>query len=296
MGTDKDWLLIANYLDFNHILNATGFTIAALLEMPFTVQFKPVELYMNGNYEGLYLLTEQIEKDNNRVEIDDEGVLLELDTYYNDINKFRSQNYSLPINIKYPKTVDASGLNTLRNDFNTFESLVSSPDFPKTKYKDYFDISAYCDYMIVTYLTDNLEINHPKSTFMYKNAKGKYTMGPVWDFDWGFSFQYNRSYFNYASGDLFWKTPGVGTRFFSRLITDPEVKKLFKQKWTDFRAKKFSDVLVFIDNYSKIIEKPRNADLEKWNLNNRDFNTEILNLKTWLGNKATFIDNMVKGW
>ena len=99
-GSDKDWLLIANYLDKNHILNATAFTIAELLQMPFTPKFKPVEVQLNGSFLGLYLLTEQIEKEKTRVEIDDKGIILELDKYYNDTNKFRSSKYNLPINIK----------------------------------------------------------------------------------------------------------------------------------------------------------------------------------------------------
>jgi CotH kinase protein len=295
-GADKDWLLIANYLDDNHILNATAFTIADALQMPYTSKFIPVEVVINGTYQGLYLLTEQIEKEKNRVNIDEGGVILEMDTYFNDEFKFRSKTYNLPVNIKYPKTMDAAKLNSIKLDFDIMESKVASIEFPNTNYADYFDTESLCNYLIAYYLTDNQEINHPKSIFLHKNSTGKFQMGPVWDFDWAYSFEYGGKHFNYPSGDLFWSNPSSGTNFYKRFLQDPKVKAQFKLKWTDFRSKKFASVIDFIDVYSKSIKVARLRDINKWNKSQKDYSTELSNMKFWLNSKANFIDNMVKGW
>jgi CotH kinase protein len=297
LGEDKDWVLIANYLDFNHLLNAAGLKVGADLGMAFTPKFKPVELIVNGSYQGLYLLTEQIEREKKRVNIDEGGCLLELDQYYNDANKFRSANYNLPVNIKYPKIADATAINKIKADFSIFENSIKSANFPTNNYKDFVDLEAMADYFIVSYLTDNQEINHPKSVFMHKNANGKFIMGPVWDFDWAFSFNYNESYFNWANGDLFWKPAGVGTSFFSRFLLDPTFKAIFKKRWLNYKSTKFDSMLVYIEDYSKLVEKARKKDANKWRPNNPvNYTSELSRFKSWMSGKATFIDNMVKDW
>ena len=59
---------------------------------------------INGKYLGLYLLTEQVELDKNRINVGDGGVLLELDSYYDEDWKFKSDKYQLPVNVKRPQT------------------------------------------------------------------------------------------------------------------------------------------------------------------------------------------------
>ncbi len=295
-GLDKDYNLLANYLDFNHITNAAGFTIAKLLEMPYTSSFQPVELYLNDNFQGLYLLTHQVEKENTRVNIDDLGTLVELDSYYNDQYKFKTPNYALPINVKYPKTMDEARFAKIKADFNALDASIASAQFPNSNFADLLDIDAFCDYLIVTYLTDNREINHPKSTFMYKNSKGKIAKGPVWDFDWGFGFQYNESYFNNPTANLFSGSSSSGNKFFTKIMTSPVVRAKFKEKWNNFKTTKFDKLLSFVDTYSKTIQNARQSDLNRWNLKNRDFPTEMNNMKTWLTKKSEKIDSMVMAW
>ncbi len=295
-GFDKDYNLLANYLDFNHITNAAGLTIAKLLEMPYTSSFQPVEVYLNNTFQGLYLLTHQIEKESTRVNIDDLGTLVELDTYYDDVFKFKTTNYSLPINVKYPKTMDETRFSKIKSDFNALDASIASAQFPNSNFEDLLDIDAFCDYLIVTYLTDNREINHPKSVFMYKNSKGKITMGPVWDFDWGFGFQYNESYFNNPNANLFSGSSSNGYKFFSKIMTSPLVRSKFKEKWNNFKATKLEKLLAFVDTYSKTIANARQSDLSKWNLKNNNFPAEITNMKTWLIKKSEKIDSMVMAW
>ena len=296
-GQDKDYLLIANYLDFNHMANATGFTLASLLEMPFTCKFKPVEVSLNGNYQGLYLLTQQVEKENNRVNIDDLGALVELDTYYNDPNKFKTSNYALPINIKYPKMVDANLLAKIKADFNVLDAAVASAQFPNNNLTDILDLDSFCNYMLLTYLTENREINHPKSTFMHKNATGKIFMGPVWDFDWAMGFDSNNgTYYNGGNSDVLQKSTQVGAKFFTRIMTAPIVRARFKEKWLAFKADKMDKLMNFVDTYSKGITTARQSDISKWNLKNLEYSNEIVRMKNYLNKRASYIDNMVQSW
>lgn len=50
LGEERDWILLANYIDPTLMLNAVAFKIGQLLELPFTNHAIPVDLYLNGEY------------------------------------------------------------------------------------------------------------------------------------------------------------------------------------------------------------------------------------------------------
>ena len=69
MGKAKKWLLIANAFDDTLVRNASAFFIAELLKLPYTPKFQYVDVYINGNFVGNYLLSEKVEIGKNRVKI-----------------------------------------------------------------------------------------------------------------------------------------------------------------------------------------------------------------------------------
>lgn len=184
----KNWVLLNEYLDGTMLYNSIPFKVGHLLEIPYTNTMIPVELTINGEYWGVYAFTEHKEVGEGRIDIGGDGVLLELDSYYDEDWKFKSDNYSLPVMAQYPKSKNVTNgqFDVIRQDFNTFEQLVYDSSFPNNNYGDYFDDLSFVNYMIVYELTLNMEINHPKSTYMNKLAGGKYRMGIIWDFDWGY--------------------------------------------------------------------------------------------------------------
>ena len=70
MGEAKTWILLANYLDQSLIRNSIMYKIGSLLGMK-TSEFKSVDLYLNGEYYGVYLLCEKIQIHPERVDIFD---------------------------------------------------------------------------------------------------------------------------------------------------------------------------------------------------------------------------------
>lgn len=85
MGADKEWALLANYFDPTHMRNYYAYRFAKALGLEFSIDAEFVEVYLNGNYNGLYLLTETVKTNKERVNIEtndfSKGVpfLLELD-------------------------------------------------------------------------------------------------------------------------------------------------------------------------------------------------------------------------
>ena len=71
MGKAKRWVLIGNYLDKSMIRNQMTFDMARYAGLAYTPECRQVSLYINNEYIGLYLLTEKIEIDDDRVNIRD---------------------------------------------------------------------------------------------------------------------------------------------------------------------------------------------------------------------------------
>ena len=71
MGPHKTWILLANYLDLSLIRNQLMLDLGVHLGVPFAVECRQVDVYINGAYEGLYLLTEKVQLGKERVNITD---------------------------------------------------------------------------------------------------------------------------------------------------------------------------------------------------------------------------------
>ncbi len=71
MEADRSWALISNAHDSSFTRNYTAMTLAELLHMPFVPEQKPVDVYLNGQYLGAYLLSEKVQIGKGRVEIRD---------------------------------------------------------------------------------------------------------------------------------------------------------------------------------------------------------------------------------
>ena len=71
MGKNKHWVLLADYYDPSHIRNKITYWMGKKLGMAYTPECVYVDVVMNGQYYGSYLLSEQVRVGNSRVDIDD---------------------------------------------------------------------------------------------------------------------------------------------------------------------------------------------------------------------------------
>jgi hypothetical protein len=125
MGSDKEWALLANYFDPTYMRNYYAYMLANALGLEYTCDCKFVEVYINNEYNGLYLLTETVKTSKERVDIEIDSqtaetpFLLELDMKvvqdnpnYMDViddeafllNNSKYNNKVYPFATKYPKS------------------------------------------------------------------------------------------------------------------------------------------------------------------------------------------------
>jgi hypothetical protein len=292
LAESKNWVLLANYLDGTLMLNAIAMKSGQLLGMPYTNHMIPVDVTLNNTYLGSYMFTEQVEVGATRVPVQTGGVLLELDQNFDEPWEFMSNNYQLPVMVKYPNLTTADELEPIKTAFHQLEDLVADPGFPNNNYPDYIDTASVVDYLIVHMLTDNEEINHPNSTYMYRPENGKFAMGPIWDFDWAFGYEMNQQYFTAYDMLLFWQNrPELGTNFFSRFLLDPGIRLHFKENWADFKQHSMPALLTYLDDYESRVESSRSLDYLLWKTGSGNFRADVQKLKSWLINRAAFIDS-----
>lgn len=71
MEKAKAWCLIANYEDKSLVRNQVTYGLGEAIGMKETPDCKNTDLYINGEYKGVYLITEKVEIKKNRVDIYD---------------------------------------------------------------------------------------------------------------------------------------------------------------------------------------------------------------------------------
>ena len=297
LGQAKNFVLLANYIDPTLMLNSVAFKIGHLLGIPFTNHAIPVDVTFNGKYKGSYLLTEQVEIYESRVNIDPEkSIMWEFDSYFDEDWKFKSDAFNLPIMVKDPDMENQAQFDYWKNDLNAFLNKFNEP-LVNNDYINLIDIESVVNYLIVFNLTLNMEINHPKSVYMYKEKNGKYFMGPLWDFDWAYGYEGTFKHFSNASQPLLTDQMGngVGKAFFGRFLTDARIKELYKKNWTAFRAGKFQELLRYIDNYAEILQPSVKRDSEIWT-NTQSFKSKVRELTNWLNKRANYIDSEVTNY
>ena len=304
----KSYVLLANFIDCSLMRNAVAMKIAQLLEMPYTNHIVPVNLEFNGQYMGSYMLTEKIGINSGSLSDIDEttGVLLELDTNYDEKYKFKSALEGLPVMIKGPDfdelyEADQSitpdeRLSIWKDDFEILESAVVNGD--DTAVGNMLDMDSFVDFMMVNLITGNQELQHPKSVYMYCPQIGlKYRFGPVWDFDWAYMF-----YHAGIGGDE--KLPsdkkicGRET-FFVKLMRLPSFQEKFVERWSFFKDNVYPQVVEYMEEYAKTIEVSAFQNGEVWGYDEKrpgvgtsaTFHENYEELSTWLRERIECIDN-----
>lgn len=187
MPSQKRWVLLANYLDNSFMKNEMAFYLSRQLGMEYTVRGQFVNLVLNGNYVGMYWLGEQIRTDKNRVNIDDnKDYLIEMDQYFDETWKFRTDLMQMPAQVKNDDKMTQDRLTYLKERLDAIEAVICNPNFPgNNTFTDMIDIDSFAKFFLVNQIMYNLEISNPKSFFLVFDGTSEILKaGPVWDFDW----------------------------------------------------------------------------------------------------------------
>ena len=230
MASAKDYVLLAEFGDKSLLRNFVGHKLSDLTGVSYTLDYRYVNLYINHQYEGLYMLTEQVEIDKNRLNIDESetsnAFFLELEDWTR-IESGDEENYEYIVFGNRALLVESPALRDIEDDHtrlfraNQIKSYLTGmyQSFKTNQYTNYIDEESFINYFIVQEITKNVVINF-SSVFMYKDHNEPLKMGPLWDFDISLG---NGDYYDYLP-ERFYATHNF---IFNELIKN----QVFKQKY-----------------------------------------------------------------
>lgn len=294
----KSWVLLANAQRGSLMANAISMKIGQIAGAHYTNHIIPVDLYMNGRYMGNYMFTEKVGMANNSVDIDEElGYLLELDTYgSSDEPIYRTGVYNLPVKIAEPDledyTIDIA--NARREAMIKDVREMSAVVFDGGDLETVLDVDALARFYLANDFSLNQEINHPKSTFLYKNEgdpEGKLTFGPIWDFDWGYGYETTASYcYSNATSTLI--NYNMAAHGFWEDISNNEIfRKNYYKVWKEFLDNNgMEEMEDYIDSYYNFAKNSFDSNAVIWSGNGYT-ETDRDRAKQWLKERKNYIYN-----
>ena len=193
MAAAKKWVLLANAFDDSLMRNSLGCKLADRLGMTFSADFEFVDLWVNGEYRGNYIIGEKNEIGGNRLDLSDsEGILCEYDSvfYAGEDIWFKTENSGEHFAVKETKSDNTedinAGVNSFKKTYNDFVKYICNTDRTAVTIDElgkYVDVESVAQYYLVTEYMTNFE-SYCTSFFMYKDGENDVIhFGPVWDFD-----------------------------------------------------------------------------------------------------------------
>ncbi len=265
MPKHKRWCLLANWMDRTNIRNEIALEIGRRMSgLAWSPRGKFVDLVFNGKFAGNYYVCEQIKIDPNRVNIDEMsesdvsgdnltgGYLLELDSYFDEVNKFRTDILDLPVNFKDPDedVLQPAQFEYVRNYFNDVESKLDKHS-AYSEIEALLDIDSFIDWWLLQELTVNTEPWHPKSSYMYKARNGKLFAGPIWDYDWD---TFREDCESWQLRKSIW---------YGYLFTYPEFVDRVKERWAIHKTN-LSSIPYYIDEVASYVSESAIYDGDLW--------------------------------
>jgi len=294
MSADKDWALLANYLDKTLLRNMAAFQIARIAGMSWTPNSISVDLYMNNKYLGVYALTEHVKVSKDRLNMElvkasdnsgaalTGGYFLELDFHYDEPYKFKTNIKQLPIMFKDPDEPTSQQYDYVKEFFNTAESVLYSENFkdPQNGYRKYIDMESFINYFIVQEIGKNVDGNMRGSCYMAIRRNGKIEMPLVWDFDLAFG---NADYITWEQGasSSGWDGWFIKTNapWFDRFFEDPAFVSALKQRWRALKPE-LDKVPAFIRERASLLNEAQKRNFSPlasggagWDITKVEWNT-----------------------
>jgi hypothetical protein len=329
MPEEEDWVLHGPYSDKSLMRNALMYTLADSIT-PYAPRVQMTEVIINDEYQGVYLFTERIKRDGERVDIaklnEDEisgddltgGYILKFDKSDEEeigwVSPYSISNEQ-PTNFVhvYPAWDDIvpEQKSYIQNWITDFEDLLSSPDYTDDDigYRKSINTESFIDFMLLNEMSRNVDA-YRLSTYMFKDKDSKddeLHMGPVWDYNLAFG---NANYcdgsridgwaydFNDVCGEDMYQVHF----WWKRLLSDPTFAADLAEKWAKLRNGKFSNANInsVIDYFEDQLAVPQIRNFQKWDILGTEIwpnafvgnshASEVEYLRTWLMDRMAWMD------
>ncbi len=269
MSAHDEWVLNGPFLDRTLMRNYLCLNISGEI-MEYAPNVRYCELYLDGAYQGLYLLIESVSRGEGRISIPKPEKNSAVTSYIvrwdrtgkgdHELDNYTFYTYKgdvSALDVRYPgnSQITQQRLAYIEDDISKIEKTLYSYDL--TAASDYLDVNSFAEYFIINEFFRNVDAGR-FSTFYYKNSRGKLKTC-VWDF--------NNSCDNYI--DYVWDEAGFTMQnapWFGQLLKDERFVSLVVGKYRQLRQKALSEknLLSYIDETRAWLGDEVEKNQEKW--------------------------------
>ena len=278
MPANRHWVLLANEGMWMGLMNDNlPFELGRRMGMAWNPRQEPVEVVLNGQYIGLYFLTEQIRVGSDRVDIveqsDEEtdsvkitgGWLLEIDNYQEPDNITFTEGNGEPfwVTPKSPELLSDEQREYITDLLLKADSAIYVEDKDSIEWEQYIDIDSLAIYYVVQEAVDNPEA-FSGSCFMHKHRgdSTKLIFGPLWDCGSSFT-RYKKDYpfneFIYENQPSYCRC-----RWIAEIVKFPHFQERVRYHWQRFYNEVYPQMDNYIDKFAAKIEQAGTADFNRW--------------------------------
>jgi hypothetical protein len=271
---NKHFVLLAHADDaVGFLKNTVGFELSRLMKMEWTPEQRPVEVVLNGEYIGLYFLTENIRVDKNRVNITEQkdeetnpelitgGWLVEIDNYEDSnhisVDVSGTNLTSLRITYHSPEILSDIQRDYLVSQFNSIINEIYIADKSATGWEELIDIESLVRYYVLSEAIDHIEA-FQGSCYIYKDLNEKHwKFGPVWDFGHAFNGFHSKQKYIYDY-------PAWDHCIIEEIAKFPHFQDYVKKIWREFCLDIYPKMDLFIDDFARQIGVAAKYDAARW--------------------------------
>ena len=291
MPSSRHWVLLANCNYWKGEINdVLPIEIGRQMGMSWNPRIEPVEVVLNGQYIGLYFLTEKIRIAKDRVNIIEQadyetdpelitgGWLLEIDNYKepNHIDVPTQNGRYFWVTHHSPENLSQQQRDYITQFLTQTSAALYIQDSQDRTWEKYIDIDSLAIFYIVNEIVDNVEA-FSGSCFMHKQRgdSTKLVFGPFWDggctyYRWTPDYPFNEFiYQNYPSFS--------SVKWLDQIVKFEHFQQRVRYYWQIFYNEVYPTLDIFLDEFAAKIEPAGNHDYARWGQYGADNITERLN-------------------
>lgn len=309
---NKDWVLLAEFNDKSFLRLPYLCEVSKAAGAQYTVNYQHVNLYLNGEYQGLYVLTDQVKVGKNRVNVEDDGFLIEEDRYYKKEPLWFSTASGLNFSFKYPDAGDSEiingddSYNFITGFFADLEAALANITVNPSAVSSLVDYTSFAKWYLIQELTGNWE---PNRFYVLESRTSKLKMFPAWDPEWSMGIAKNGNPNQNAGWYLppeqpdndavIWNT----RQYFPWLLTDPAFVTVMRNEWSIMKPK-LGAVSERIGEVELEIALAQKENFEKWHTLDQCYGAALIALGSWeaevdyvknfFSNRIIWMDNYIQ--
>lgn len=285
----KTWEFYTNTSEKTMLHNQTAFYLGSMSALEYTPRFYHVNLLMNGRYYGTYLMGEDLEVSEGRVNVGSDGFLLGIGASSSG-PVFSTSYLERAVSVIAPSASQSeASVDYISNFVTTAENALFSSDFTDASegWQKYMDIDSFVDWYLINEISKNENGAFRNNCMMNLTRGGKLKMGPLWDFEKAFSVDSSPS--GFVIKDVNW---------YARLFKDPAFVAKVKERYDFFYSHK-NDIITEISNTAEYLKYAIQEDNNKWNTfttasNSGEqawllYQTTVYSMEKWLNSRMDWL-------